>query len=291
VKKFLRSVYKVLPFKKYFFILLKKIWQPPESVYRHLFFKGIIQVKLPEKKFFKVKHYGYQVENDIFWTGILGSWEKHSLDIWMRLCKPATVILDIGANTGIYSLIAKSLNKDADVYAFEPVKRVFEKLEMNSRLNNYDIHCIEKAVSNQTGTALIFDTGSEHEYAATLDEQHKNIGLNSSFMIETITLDDFISQQDLKKIDLMKIDVESHEPAVLQGFSEGIKRFKPAILIEILSDDVGKTIFEAVKGLNYLYFSINEKTGARRTDSITRGENFNYLLCNGATAEFLKLNS
>ena len=238
-----------------------------------------------------MKHYGYHVENDIFWSGISGRWEKHSLDIWMRLCKPACVIFDIGANTGIYSLVAKSLNKDADVYAFEPVKRVFEKLEMNTRLNNYDIHCIEKAVSNHTGTALIYDTGSKHEYAATLDRQHRNTGLNSSFTIETITLDDFISQRGLKKIDLMKIDVESHEPAVLQGFNEGIKHFKPSILIEILSDEVGKTIYETVKDLDYLYFAINEETGVRRTDSIIRGENFNYLLCNKATAEFLKLNS
>jgi FkbM family methyltransferase len=52
--------------------------------------------------------------------------------------------------------------------------------------------------------------------------------------ISTITLDSFIEINQLQKIYLLKIDVESHEVEVLQGFERYIKQFKPSILIEIL---------------------------------------------------------
>jgi FkbM family methyltransferase len=289
MRTLIKKIYRAIPFKSFIFSILKKIWHPPESVYKHLNFTGIIKVKLNKHRSFRIKHYGYQVENEIFWAGINGRWEKNSLNLWRQLCLPAKVIFDIGANTGIYSLIAKSLNEDADVFAFEPVKRVYDKLVVNNLLNSYNINCIPKAVSNATGTALIYDNSEEHEYAATLNKDNSGNILTSSAVIETIRLDDFISEQGLNRIDLMKIDVESHEPAVLEGFHQGIRKFIPTILIEVLSNDIGSQLFELIRDMDYLYFSIDEEDGIRQTASISRGKNFNYLLCSKEKAEYLKI--
>ena len=82
----------------------------------------------------------------------------------------------------------------------------------------------------------------------------------------------------------MKIDVETHEPEVLDGFRSYLNQYRPTMLIEILNDEVGRKVSSAVQGLDYLYFNINEKGGIRQVDKITKSDYYNYLLCNSKTA-------
>ena len=155
MKRIIKFIYSCVPFKDFFFKGLKKVWQPPESVYKHLHFHGVFRVNVNEKKGFKIMHYGFEIENEIFWNGLGKSWESVSLNLWKELCLNSTVIFDIGANTGVYSLVAKSLNPSAKVFAFEPVERVFKKLLYNIQINKYNIICFQKAVSNSIGKAII----------------------------------------------------------------------------------------------------------------------------------------
>ena len=280
MKKILKKVYGILPLKKQAFTLLKKFYTPSKNLYQHLHFVGNFKVKVNNEKSFKVKHYGYQVENEIFWNGLYKGWEKHSLMLWSRLCLESEVVFDIGANTGIYGLLAKTINSKASVYAFEPVERVFEKLMFNVKLNKYDIKCIKKAVSNYDGEATIYDTNSEHTYSVTVN---KNTLAQSSkaipFQIETIKLDTFIEQENISKIDLMKIDVETHEVEALQGFREYIRSFEPTILIEVLNDTVARGIEEIIAGIDYLFFNIDENLGVRQVDRFTKSDDYNFLIC------------
>jgi FkbM family methyltransferase len=201
--------------------------------------------------------------------------------LWIELVKDAEVIFDIGANTGVYSLIAKSLNSSARVYAFEPVKRVFQKLEENNRLNDFDIICIEAAASNSDGAAIIYDTSSEHIYSVTVNQ---NLNADDVKVIPTkidvVRLDTIIEQEKVTKIDLIKIDVETHEAEVLEGMGEYLEKFNPIMLIEILNDEVGQKVEALVKNKNYSYFNLNEETGSiRRVNKITKSDYYNYLLC------------
>ena len=290
MKAILKSLYNTVPFKKEIFSAVKTVWKPSESIYKHLHFKGVISVPLNESKSFKMNHYGFQLENDIFWTGLTEGWEKESIKVWMKLCEDAETILDIGANTGIYSLIAKTVNPKATVYAFEPVDRVYKKLNENIKLNNFDIKPVEKAISNENGIATIFDTTTEHTYTVTVN---KNRLLADETVVETkittITLDSFIKQNNLKKIDLIKIDVETHEPEVLEGFSEYMKVFKPSMIIEILDEETGRKVNDLVQGIGYVFFNIDEKTGIRQVEKITKSDDFNVLICTPENALKLRL--
>lgn len=289
MKTAIKRLYNYIPFKQTIFKALKKVWQPKESVYRHLHFTGIIDIPVAGREF-KMHHYGYEVENEIFWAGLLGNWEKVSLGLWIKLCKNSDVIFDIGANTGVYSLIAKTVNPDSSVYAFEPVKRVFEKLKENIELNNFNIHSYEKAVSNSDGTAVIYDTETEHTYSVTVNKNLNSADTHvKSVTIETIMLDSFIQENKINKIDLIKIDVETHEPEVLEGFSQFISKFKPTILIEILQEEVGAKVNDLVKDMDYLYFNIDELAGIRQVDKITRSDYYNYLICSKEIAKSLAL--
>ncbi len=139
MKKMLKSIYMATPFKREIFSLVKLFYTPPHSIYKHLYFKGIFKVKV-EDNFFYINHHGYQIENDIFWRGLKGARESTSLSLWVRLCKKANVILDIGSNTGVYSLTAKAANPKAMVCGFDPVDRVFGKFKDNCKLNNFGIN-------------------------------------------------------------------------------------------------------------------------------------------------------
>lgn len=287
MRNFLKRIYKKLPLKKTAFSIVKAFVTPHEKVYRHLHFQGNFIVKVDEAHSFKIKHYGYEIENSIFWKGIKDGWERVSLSVWIKLVQESSIILDIGANTGIYSLVAKSLNAQANIFAFEPVERVFEKLEFNNQLNNYDINCFSYAVSNSNGNATIFDTPSEHVYSVTVGKNNNPPEVEViPTTIKTIRLDTFIERLNLPKIDLIKIDVETHEAEVIEGMGKYLEEFKPTMLVEVLNDTVGRNIEDLVQGKGYIYFNLDEQTGRiRRVNHISRSDYYNYLICNEEVAK------
>lgn len=291
MKKIFKKIYQIIPFKKQFFLLVKFFWVPPHSVYKRLHFTGDMKVKIDSSVGFHIMHYGMEIENDIFWKGLTGGWEKNSMRLWIQLCRNANVILDIGANTGIYALTAKAVSPGAQVYAFEPLQQMFSKLSRNSKINNYDIVCVQKAVSDKNGKAIIYETGADHVAAASLNAETRAYGvLEKETEVETITLDSFVEDKNLKKVDLVKIDVETHEPAVLEGFKKYLPVHRPDFIIEVLTDDVGKKLESLFSGLGYQYFNIDDKKGKiRKVERITKSDYFNFLICSETTARYLKL--
>lgn len=66
MKKFFQSIYRKIPFKNELFSVLKKVCPLPGSIYQHLYFNGIIKVKVNNVQNFKMMHYGHPIENDLF---------------------------------------------------------------------------------------------------------------------------------------------------------------------------------------------------------------------------------
>ena len=78
---------------------------------------------------------------------------------------------------------------------------------------------------------------------------------------------------------MIKIDVERHEPEVLEGLGKYLELFQPTLLIEILNDDIAMKVDKILKGIPYLFFNINEKVGARLVHSLSKSDGYNFLLC------------
>lgn len=291
MKSILTKVYKIIPFKKTAFEFIKLFWIPPHSVYKHLHFTGIIKLKADKNASFSMKHHGMEIENDLFWKGLTGGWEKISMKYWIELSRNSKVVLDIGANTGVYSLVTKSINPSAKVYAFEPLRQMFKKLAFNNELNTFDIVCIEKAASDKNGKAIIYETGTDHVAAASLNAEIRHYGnLDVETEIETVTLDTFIEANNIGKIDLIKIDVETYEPNVLEGYKKYLRLHRPDFLIEVLTDNVGEKLQKIFDGQHYYYFNIDDKKGSiRKTSTIEKSDYFNYLICTEESAKRLKL--
>ncbi|MBL1280571.1 MAG: FkbM family methyltransferase [Fluviicola sp.] len=280
MKKVFKKIYSIIPFKKSIFSFIKVAFKPGHSVYKHLHFKGVFEVKVNQESSFKINHYGFEIENEIFWNDIYSGWEKVSLKIWSDLCEQSEVIFDIGANTGVYSLLAKTINPKAKVYAFEPVKRVHEKLVENIELNDFDTVAENKAISDKTGVATIYDKDTEHTLSVTIN---KDLSPNKEdsipVEIDTIRLDEYIITNKIKKIDLLKIDVETHEPEVLEGFGKFLKEFEPTLIIEILNDEIANKIESYISNIDYSYYVIDEKTGIQKVSSLRKSDYFNFLIC------------
>ena len=221
------------------------------------------------------------MENEIFWKGIFNSYEKNSLIIWAKLSETSNSIFDIGANTGIYSLLSKSINPNSKVYAFEPINRIFDKLEINNKLNKYNISCINTAVSNFEGSVFIQDDpNKEHIYSAKITNTiDKNKSHFTQIKTKSITLDYFIKKKNILNIDLIKIDVENHEIQVLEGFNEFIKEFQPTILIEVLNDEIAQGIQKIISSIDYIYYNIDDRFGIKKVDNLSKHNSRNFLIC------------
>ena len=96
---------------------------------------GIIKFNLPRGE--KVKIYSHSddyIAAQVFWKGYKG-YEGSSIEAFYHLSKKSSVILDIGANTGYFTLIAAFSNPKAMVHSFEPVGRIYNRLNLNIKIN------------------------------------------------------------------------------------------------------------------------------------------------------------
>jgi FkbM family methyltransferase len=289
MKVLLKKIYKSIPFKQQIFSVVRSVVTLPNSISKHLYFDGQVSFKVG-KKTVLMNQTSLDVENTLFWRGVEGCWEKVSVGLWLKLCEEATNILDIGANTGAYALIAKTVNPKAEVFAFEPMDMIYDRLEDNVRLNNLDIKCLPYALSNYTGEAKVFAESEYHLYSVTVNQNrsHESIPVFER-TIQTKTLVDFIQENNLSNIDLMKIDVETHEPEVLEGLGAFLSKWKPDMLIEILDLDVAEKVQKMTKPLGYLYFNIDEDGGIERSENLAISNYYNYLICSEKTAKKLNL--
>ena len=275
----------MVPFKRPLFLGLRALGVTP-PFYQKLFFTGPFSFILEGKEVHMI-HTSYQIENNLFWKGVEGDWEKTSLHIWITVAKEARVILDIGANTGAYSLIAKSVNPNARVIAFEPLPKAIELFKKNCELNNFDVTLYGKALSNFEGKAVVhLETSEDFAYAVAVNKKLQVPEIKTrELVIQTTTLKRVIEEQNLECIDLIKIDVEGHEPEVLETIKDHLQRWRPVILIEILTDYMGQRIEKIVGDVGYHYFNIDESGKVERVNHLSKSFSYNFLLCPPDRAE------
>ena len=168
-----------------------------------------------------------------------GIWEEnitnHILDILDAESNKDSIVIDVGANIGYYSLLFAS--KGYNCYSFEPDPNNFEKLEESVKVNKYTekIRLYKNAVSNKSNQRLVLSTVSgpivNHGCLTILGGFSDIAGVDCS----SITLDEITKLANpLTSIILMKVDVEGFEPEVIEGANNLLKsgRIK-FILIEI----------------------------------------------------------
>lgn len=140
-------------------------------------------------------------------------------EIWIRKfynpegfeIKKGETVVDIGAHIGVFSIFAS--RNAQKVYAFEPVLENFELLKSNIEINNLEniIVPINKAVSGKTEEREIFfdnDNFGGHSFYSSLKRSGEK-------KVSAVSLEDFIKENKIEKIDFLKIDCEGAEYDIL----------------------------------------------------------------------------
>ncbi len=176
--------------------------------------------------------------------------EHKDLSLFLRMAERSKVIFDIGANTGIYSILSNRINPDARIFAFEPYPVNVTRLKKNLELNNTKADIVQKALGNEPGI-IQFAVPADNSIADTSSariEFSKNTYDGKiqwkTIDVEQITLDAFINEKNFDRIDLVKIDVEGYEEAVFKGAIDFFKKYKPVIQCEIFLNKNNKEFFE-----------------------------------------------
>lgn len=161
-------------------------------------------------------------------------WDKPLIEKFYLLLpkNECFVMLDVGAQTGSFSLLAKYFT-NSKWYSFEPIKEATETLIKNLALNHIsNVSVFQLACSNFSGKTTLKMPVMQDWGLATIGSNVQRFTAISERSIECITLDDFVAMHNLKKIDFMKIDTEGAELLILQGARKMIERDHPVILME-----------------------------------------------------------
>lgn len=143
------------------------------------------------------------------------------------------VVLDVGANKGLWTEQLLQRAPNAVVHAFEPQPACHENL-VRLYAGRPNVHMHRSAVSNTSGqSSLHFDeAGSGLASLSKRQLDHFGIDFSKSIEVETVVLDDFVEANGIGSIDIAKFDVEGHEFAAFQGFSRTLQGATPPKVIQ-----------------------------------------------------------
>ncbi len=281
--KLLKSIYYLIPGKRIIFILIRNLYVPTKRIAGYLKFKGIFRLAIDKNISVLIYNDNSTIPTLLFWHGFKGH-EYMSLSIWAILSKKSSSILDLGANFGLFGLISKRINPNANLIFFEPLTRNNERIRRNLTINNMNAHVEEIAVSNFNGTETFYDMDSDENTIASFKkefvEMHKHHKKLIPIEVSVKKLDTYIIEEKIDVVDLVKIDVEGSDYEVLQGFTETMEKFKPKILIEITDRVSANKISKLLDRLSFRYiiYEIDETSGLIQRKSLERSTNRNFLL-------------
>jgi FkbM family methyltransferase len=228
----------------------------PASIYSHLWFTGPFTVRIAGGRF-RVQHRGAELENQLFWRNMFES-ERGTALVAARLARDATGFLDVGANSGFFSLLAKAVSPGMPVVAIEASAANFELLETNVRLNGFDVRTVAAAATASEGEVVFHDFDGP-SYSASIEAGWRPGTVERR--VRGVTLDAIAEETGLSGAGLLvKIDVEGHELGVLEGAPRLISQ-SPSFLIEIIRDYVATGVTRFLSPDRFRFAFIDEADG------------------------------
>lgn len=196
---------------------------------------------------------------------LYGEYAQREIDFLVSILNDKCIVYDIGSNIGVHATAFASAAKA--VYCFEPNQNNFMLLLKNTQQYK-NVFAINAAVTNKNGIIPIQDfdiNAQEGNYGSV------HVGQGSSAALG-IKLDDW----NVKKPDLIKIDVEGHEYQVIQGCDKIIKNCYPVVYFEAHETPDLPELYDYFKALNYsLYWTevvnYNPNNFNKNTNDIFQG--------------------
>ena len=175
---------------------------------------------------------------------LYGEYQQIELDMLLQLINEDTVVYDIGSNIGYHASAFASRSKH--VYCFEANPQHFKMLRMNMQ---EEPRCtlFNLAISNTAGKILV----EEIDVTAIGNYGMAKVGTSSGVEVPMDSIDAMVAAGKISPPQLMKIDVEGHEPGVFQGAAETIKQYMPVIYFEAQESENIPELYTMLDSLGY----------------------------------------
>ena len=208
-------------------------------------------------------------------------------ELWLmkQLLPSAKTVFDVGAHIGGWASHALRINHDIKIHCFEPCTQSFLYLtskhtEKNITCNNFglgsrdSLETLHLYGELSEGNSLFVRKGLENIVTEELQNKTEQVPIR--------TLDDYCKENDIRKIDFLKIDVEGNEFAVIEGGNDSFKREAVRVAqfeyggTYVDSRILLKDFYDFFTGMNYSFFLLypNSVRPVLRYDQ--RLENFQY---------------
>ena len=252
---------------------LEKTWEEKVLTARFFFRKGL--AKIPYALVPVRMKMSWSDEVQFWWSYLVPHFDPtlgffdycgHDLGdlrfLWRNL-KPGAVFLDIGAHHGVYSVVAaKKLGANGVVAAFEPSVREYRRLRMHLRLNRLgSVRAEPLALGSAACTQKFFQiTNGDNTRGGFRPPASED--RVSEISVETVRLDDYVSQFPLARVDFVKLDVEGGEREVLRGASSVLSKFRPILICEVLDATTqawgykAREIIQMLESFDFAWFDI-----------------------------------
>ena len=200
---------------------------------------------------------------------IFGCFEKDTSSALKRIIQPTNHVLDIGANVGAHALpIASLLDSSGRVLAIEPTQFAYTKLLDNLKLN--------PNLANRINTYQLMlvknnslDEKSELYSSWPVDKEQDSRDTHGGVLKSTVgcskeTLDEFCGRLNIEKLDVIKLDVDGSEAAVIDGGRKTLQKFHPVIVMELapyVYENYNEflSLISLLKKYNYSFYHLNGK--------------------------------
>jgi FkbM family methyltransferase len=146
--------------------------------------------------------------------------ERAILSRWLPTRGSAPVVWDVGANEGDYTAVVRSVCPAARIFAFEPNPPTYSRLA--ARWTNSGVRCFQNALGRAEGALELWDyegapTGSSHATFHPVVVARVSGERLQPRVVPVQTIDGIAAREQVSRIDLLKMDVEGHELACLEG--------------------------------------------------------------------------
>ena len=188
-----------------------------------------------------VTRYGFSLKLDLSdmvqWYVYWGLRDP-SHEALISICRPGDIVLDVGANIGLTALRMSAAVGYGRVYAFEPDPENYSELLSHVHTNHVrNITALQYALGTGEGTGSLRRPAPGNRGCNWVD----TVEVEGPNEVRIATVDDFCEGEGLSRIDLIKIDTEGAELAVLRGARMAIDRWKPRLFLEVDSHNIQRT--------------------------------------------------
>lgn len=206
---------------------------------------------------------GLMYSSIMWWEGV-NAYEPSTWRVIRSGVERAGAFLDVGSNVGLYAVLARKVRPGIPVDAFEPVPSLAEGNRKFQAANGFPVDTVhEAAVSDRVGMATLsvpqYTGGREAEPTASLtDNSTLSPGADyRSIAVPTFTLDAFLAEHSRPDPLFIKVDVEGHELAALQGAEQTLRTRRPWLVVEMLNQTERNVQVHAYAvSMNYVLFGI-----------------------------------